>query len=173
MNKVLKIIDKIISFLLSTLVAILAIGIISTVFLRYIFGISYNSFEEFLTICFAAIIFLGSALAIRENQHIQISFFKDTFSQKKQKIIEIIIMVIIIIISVFIINFSIKWISMVGSTVSPASGIPMGIYYLIVPISFSLTIFYCLIDIASKFINIETAKTGYFDDSEIPNLEEN
>ncbi|MGD1818252.1 MAG: TRAP transporter small permease [Pleomorphochaeta sp.] len=168
MNKVLKIIDKIISFILSSLVAILAIGIILTVFLRYIFGISFNFFEEFLTNCFAAIIFIGSALAIREKQHIQISYFKDSFTPKRQEIVEIIIMSIIIIISAFIINYSIKWISMVGSTVSPASGIPMGIFYLMVPISFILTIFYCAIDILGHFIKIDPAISGYFDDADLP-----
>jgi len=174
MNKFIRSIDKITSLIISTLVAILAIGIISTVFLRYLFGISYTSFEEFLTICFAAIIFMGSALAIREKQHIQISYFKESLSEKKQKILEIVIMIFIIIISIFIINYSIKWISMVGSTVSPASGIPMGIFYLIVPISFTLTIFYCLIDILGHFIKINSAKTGYFDDADLhKTMEEN
>ncbi len=174
MNKFIRSVDRITSLIISTLVAVLAIGIILTVFLRYLFGISYNSFEEFLTICFAAIIFMGSALAIREKQHIQISYFKDSMSTKKQKIVDILIMLFIIIISIFIINYSLKWISMVGSTVSPASGIPMGIFYLLVPISFSLTIFYCLIDILGHFIEIIPAKAGYFDDAELPtNLEDN
>ncbi len=168
MNKTIKVVDKIISFILSTLVAILAIGIILTVFLRYIFGISYSSFEEFLTISFAAIVFMGSALSIREKQHIQISYFKDSLSKKKQEILDITIMAFIIFVSVVIINYSIKWISMVGSIVSPSSGIPMGVYYSLVPISFFFTIFYCVVDILSHFIKINPANCGYFDDATIP-----
>jgi TRAP-type C4-dicarboxylate transport system permease small subunit len=149
-------------------VAILAFGIIISVCLRYLFGLSFGSVEELMTIAFAALIFLGSALCIREKQHIGISILKDSFSAKTKTIINVIIMVIVIIVSSVIINYSINWIEVVGATVSPASGIKTGIYYLVVPFSFSLTIFYCVVDILGNFIRILPAESGYFDDSELP-----
>ncbi len=168
MDKILRMTDKVLSFVLSALVAVLAIGIILTVLLRYLFGLSFSSVEELLTIAFAAIIFLGSALCIREKHHIGISIFKDSLSEKKRKIVDILIMVIIIFVSSVIIQYSIKWISVVGTTVSPASGIKTGFFYAVVPISFCLTILYCVVDILNNFIDIKPAQTGYTDDSELP-----
>lgn len=168
MNKTLKIIDRILSFTISALVGTLALGIILSVFLRYVFGLSFSYVEELLTIAFAAIIFLGSALCIREKQHIAISFFKDSLSPNKQKIFDIVLMIMIIFVSCVIIKNSIHWIKVVGSTVSPASGIRTGVFYSMVPFSFCLTIFYCIIDILGHFIEIAPSEAGYFDDAELP-----
>lgn len=168
MNKILKVIDTILSFTISALVAILAIGIILSVFLRYAFGISFSSVEELLTIAFAAIIFLGSALCIREKQHIGISIFKDSLTPNRKKIVNIFIMLFIIFVSSVLVKYSLKWINVVGSTVSPASGIRTGVFYAMVPVSFCLTIFYCIVDILNNFIDVEPANAGYFDDAKLP-----
>lgn len=48
MNKVIKALDKVISFILVVLVGFLAVGISVTVVLRYFFGLSYAMLEEFL-----------------------------------------------------------------------------------------------------------------------------
>lgn len=167
MNSILKKIDKVISVILSSLVAIIAIGIIATVFMRYLFGLSYNFVEEFLTICFASVIFMGSAICVREKQHISITYFVDKLPKKKKIISDIFVMVCIIAVSLIMFIYSIKWINAVGSTVSPSSGIRMGIFYSIVPISSLITIFYCVIDILSNFVYIKPAEAGYFDDAEL------
>ena len=168
MNLFIKKIDKIISIVLSVLVAVLSIGVICGVFLRYFFGISYAWMEEFLTIMFVYTIFLGSALCIREHQHIGISYFVDNFKGVREKISLIFIQVVITFVACVLCLYSIRWITAVGSTLSADSHVPVGIFYTIVPVSSVITVFYCLINIAGNFIHIDEAVTGYFEDDALP-----
>ena len=84
MNKTLKILDKIISTILILLVAFLAVGVTVTIVLRYFFGISFAALEDFLTMSFIFTTLFGSALAIRERQHISISFLADRIAGKSR-----------------------------------------------------------------------------------------
>jgi TRAP-type C4-dicarboxylate transport system, small permease component len=172
MNKLLKIMDKILSVVLSALIAFLAIGVISTVFLRYFFGFSSGAFEEYLTMSFVITCFIGSALSVREKQHISISYFVDKLTGRRKTVSEIVVMVAIIVVSSVVLIYSIRWIMAVGSTISPVSGVKKGFYYIVVPFSSVLTIFYCVIDILGHFINIEPAVSGYFGDDRLPENEE-
>ena len=74
MNKVIQILDKTLSVILIILAAFLAVGVSVTIVLRYFFGISFAALEEFLTMSFIFITLFGSALAIREKQHIAITY---------------------------------------------------------------------------------------------------
>lgn len=168
MNTILMKIDKVISIILSTLISILAIGVISGVFLRYFLGISYGWIEEFLTMLFICTTFLGSALCVREKQHIGITYAVDLLQGMSKTLSSIFIQCIIIVVSSFIFIYSIRWIIAVGSTLSPSSHIPMGYFYCIVPISSFLTIFYSIVNIAGNFIHIDEAETGYFSDDILP-----
>ena len=71
MNTILKYLDKAMSFILIVLVAFLAIGVSVTVVLRYFFGLSFSTLEELLTMAFIFTTLFGSALAIREKQHME------------------------------------------------------------------------------------------------------
>lgn len=168
MNKFLKLFDKTLSVISIVMVGLLAVGVILTVFLRYFFSISYGWVEEFLTMLFVSINFLCTAVCIREKQHISISFFTEKFAGVKKTISDIFIQVCIIAVSVFLCIYSCRWIGSVGSTVSPSSGIPFGIFYSIVPISSVISVFYCFVNILSHFVHIEEAETGYFNEDVLP-----
>ncbi len=167
MNTLIKRIDAFLSVLLTLMVAILATGVIATVFMRYFFSLSYGWFEEFLTMLFVAITFLGSAACIREKQHIGITIVTDTFSGLAKTISSVFIESVYIAVSAFLLVYSLKWIGHVGSTLSPSSGIPFGLYYSVVPIASGFSIFYASVNIAGLFISIPEPITGYFNDEEI------
>lgn len=167
MNLVIKKIDRTLSVILSVMVGVLATGVILTVFMRYFFALSYGWFEEFLTMLFVSITFLGSAVCIREKQHISISILVEKFTGIPQMISTIFIEVVYIAVSVFMLIYSSKWIGAVGSTLSPSSGIPFGYYYLIVPISSVVSILYAGLNILGVFIPIDDPVTGYFTDDVI------
>ena len=84
MNKAIKILDRIISTILIVLVAFLAVGVTVTIVLRYFFGISFAALEEFLTMSFIFITLFGSAIAVREKQHISIAFLADKIVGKSR-----------------------------------------------------------------------------------------
>ena len=131
MNTILKYLDKAMSFILIVLVAFLAIGVSVTVVLRYFFGLSFSTLEELLTMAFIFTTLFGSALAIREKQHISISYLADKIvgkSKKKKIISAFLVDLSILFVSIVMIYFSILWISQVGHLLSPNSHLPMSVY---------------------------------------------
>ena len=171
MNKFLKILDKAISWILIVLVAFLAVGITVTIVLRYFFGLSFSMLEEFLTMSFIFTTLFGSAIAIRERQHIAISFLSDSIAAKSKtaKIVTtILIDASIVFIAGAMVVISSQWIAQVGYLKSANSNLPMGVYYIFVPITFALTVFYAIIDILALFLPIKDADSGYTTDDKLP-----
>ena len=171
MNKTLKILDKIISTILILLVAFLAVGVTVTIVLRYFFGISFAALEEFLTMSFIFTTLFGSALAIRERQHISISFLADRIAGKSRagKVIStILIDASILFVNTFMVIYSCRWISQVGHLLSQNSHLPMKVYYIFMPITFGLTILYTIADIHGLFMKIDEPDEGYSTDDKLP-----
>ncbi|MCR5760400.1 MAG: TRAP transporter small permease subunit [Sphaerochaetaceae bacterium] len=171
MNKLLKVLDKVISVILMVLAGFLAVGVTVTVVLRYFFGLSFSTLEEFLTMSFIFITLFGSAIAIREKQHISISFLADKVvgdSEKKKTISVILVDVSIIFVCAVMFVFSCKWIGQVGHLLSQNSHLPMKVYYVVMPITFALTIIYCIFDILGRFVKIDEADSGYSTDDKLP-----
>jgi len=171
MNKVIKALDKAISFILIVLAGFLAVGISVTVVLRYFFGLSYAMLEEFLTMSFIFITLFGSAIAIREKQHISIGFLADKIvgtSEARRKASTILIDASIIFVCSVMFVYSCRWISEVGDLLSQNSHLPMKVYYVFVPITLALTVFYAVMDILGLFVKIEGADSGYSTDDKLP-----
>lgn len=167
MKQLISGIDKFLSIFGITLNAILVSGVIISVFLRYFFSIAFVESEELLTMVFVATTFFGSALGLREGEHIAITNFVDNASSRASRVFAIICQVIIIFVSLVMFYYSIRMIGKVGKVASPATGIKRGWYYAIIPVSFVFTIFYSVVDIVGQFIPIPAPDKGYDDDSEL------
>ncbi len=175
MNKFLKILDKVISIILMALAGFLAVGVTVTVVLRYFFGLSFSTLEEFLTMSFIFITLFGSAISVRERQHISISFLADKIvgkSEKRKTVSVILVDASIIFVCAVMFIYSSKWIAKVGHLLSQNSHLPMKVYYIVMPISFALTIIYCIFDILGRFFKIDEADSGYSTDDKLPEEEE-
>ena len=171
MNKAIKLMDRLISVILILLVAFLAVGVSVTIVLRYFFGISFAALEEFLTMSFIFITLFGSAIAVREKQHIAISFLADKVmgdSPKKRRIGTILVDSAIILCSLVMVVYSCKWIAQVGHLLSQNSHLPMKVFYIFMPSTFSLTIVYAIIDILGQYIQIDPPEGGYSTDDKLP-----
>lgn len=171
MNKFLKLLDATVSTILEFLVGFLAVGVGVTVILRYFLGISFSTLEEFLTMSFIFITLFGSALAIRERQHIAIAFLADKVvgkSRQKRIVATILVDGSILFVCGVLLYYSCIWISKVGHLLSQNSHLPMGLFYIFMPITFALTILYTIVDILSLFFPIEDADSGYKTDDVLP-----
>ncbi len=168
LNRLIHVVDKVHSTLLTALIAILAIGVIISVILRYFFGLSSAWSEELLTMSFVASTFFGASLCLREKEHISISIFSGSASSLKRKAYSIIVTLIVIAICAVVLRYSLLWISKVGKVPSPATGLPNGLFYFIMPISFSFTIFYAFVNIIAEYIPIDppTTKSVFVGSSE-------
>lgn len=171
MNKALKILDRTVSAILMALVAFLAVGVTVTIVLRYFFGISFAALEEFLTMSFIFITLFGSSIAIREKQHISISFLADKIVGKSRvrKIVSTLLidLSILFVCSVLLV-YSCQWIAKVGHLLSQNSHLPMKVFYIFMPITFGLTILYTLVDILGLFVKIGEPEGGYSTDDKLP-----
>lgn len=171
MNTIIKALDKVLSVILIVLVGFLAVGISVTVVLRYFFGLSFAMLEEFLTMSFIFTTLFGSALGIRERQHISIGFLADKIvgdSAARRKVSTILIDAVIIFVCAVMFISACKWIGEVGDLLSANSHLPMKVYYITVPVSLALTIFYSVVDILGLFVKIENADGGYSTDDKLP-----
>ena len=90
MKQLISGIDKFLSIFGITLNAILVSGVIISVFLRYFFSIAFVESEELLTMVFVATTFFGSALGLREGEHIAITNFVDNASSRARRVFAII-----------------------------------------------------------------------------------
>jgi len=159
--------DRFLSTFGIVLNAVLAGGVVISVLLRYFFSIAFVESEELLTMVFVATTFFGSALGLREGDHIAITNFVELAGAQKRRIIAIICQVVVIFVSAFMIYYSLRMIAKVGRVPSPATGIKRGWYYAIIPTSFVFTIFYSVVDIVGQFITIPAPDKGFEDDSEL------
>ena len=142
-----------------------------TIVLRYFFGISFAALEEFLTMSFIFITLFGSAIAIREKQHISIAFLADRVvgkSRTRKIISTILVDASILFVSVIMVIYSGRWIAQVGHLLSQNSHLPMKVFYIFVPITFCLTIVYGIVDILGLFIRIDEPDGGYSTDDQLP-----
>ncbi len=168
MDKVIVFIDRILSLLGKALVGVLALGVIVSVLLRYVFSISFVWSEEILTMVFVATTFFGAALGLREHEHIAITHFVDRLPRPMRRILLVASNAVIIVVAAFVFYYSVRMIQKVGRVPSPATGIIKGVYYSMVPISFLLTIFYAIVDSIGQFKPVVAPMKGYKDDDELP-----
>ena len=167
MNKFILGLDNVLSILGKALVAILASGVIISVILRYVFSIAFVSSEELLTMVFVATTFFGAALGLREGEHIAVNNFTAMMGERMKRVCAILVEVFIIIVSVVMIIYSMRMIQKVGGVISPATGIARGYYYILMPISFVITIFYAVVNILKLYMHIDDPIKGYKDDFEL------
>jgi TRAP-type C4-dicarboxylate transport system permease small subunit len=138
--------------------------VIGSVFLRYIFGITFIWAEEAITMLFVASSFYGAVLCIKENEHIQIDFLYQRFSPKVKAIMDIIINCVIIFVEFYMTKLSLFWIGKVGNVLTSGMRIPVKFFYYMVPISCTIICLYCVmsivIQIKSMVNNQQTTVEG-------------
>ncbi len=161
MNKILKILDRVLSVWLIFLMGTMTISIILSVILRYVFNITFVKAEEAITMVFVATTFYGAALGIRESDHISITYFRDKAGPSIGKIMDILVNLIIIIVMAFLLKNSLLWIRKVGSIPTPGMQIPAKYFYVMFPVSSILSMLYSAVNIFSIFFNVVTPEYGY------------
>jgi len=120
---------------------LMALLVILTVILRYIFGIGFMWVTELVTYLFIFNIFFGAAIGIIKKEHIAVDVFLKRMPENVQYIINVITEIIIIIVQVQVIRSSIQWISKTGGILTPGLNMPSIYIYIVIPISAVFIIF--------------------------------
>ncbi|KGM98008.1 hypothetical protein Z968_01405 [Clostridium novyi A str. 4552] len=153
-TKLFKIFDKILSTVVIFLMGAMTAIVIISVFCRYLLSVTFIWSEELVSMIFITSSFLGCVIAVKDREHISVSFVVDALPNAIQKILNIISKSLIIFIQGVMIKYSIEWISIAGVPLSPGLRIPLGVFYSVMPISSGLIIMYEILEI----INIITRK---------------
>ncbi len=138
-------IDNTLGWFLAILLAVMVADVLWGVFTRYAIGYQSSWTDELARFLMIWVGMLGAAYASGKNMHIAIDLLPQYLNDKNNKRLDIFISttVILFVLGVFIIGGSrYVYISFTLGQTSPALRIPMGLVYLVFPISGTLIIYY-------------------------------
>lgn len=150
MDKLIELIDQLLLRIVMGVIISIAAVVIVSVFLRYLFGISYVWLQELIVFLFIFSTFFGSALAYYRNEHLAIDILYVKLPDRIKNILDIFFDILILYLNYQIIIVSFKWMDRVGNVVTPGMRIPMSYIYFILPASAFLMIIYLLSNIYRK-----------------------
>ncbi|MBU3176037.1 TRAP transporter small permease [Clostridium estertheticum] len=153
-KKVLNKIDKAIEYICMATLVILVCIVFYQVFTRYILGFTPRWSEETAVILMIWLGFITTAIGVKEGTHLSISALVNFFPKIAQKIIfyfdELAVMLFGIILFIYGKDLTM---STMGSTL-PATQLPSGVLYAVLPVAGVMIIFYTII----RILNLITDK---------------
>jgi len=147
MKKIRASINKIIEAILAFLMAVLTLDVLWQVFTRYVLNDPSPWSEELARFILIWVSILGAAYVSGRKEHIAIDLLQQKSSPENRRKIQWVIDAMIILFALFVLV--IGGYNLVQITISQTSSslqIPLGVIYLIIPISGVLIIFYALTD---------------------------
>lgn len=153
-------IDSLITHAIEKVITVFFMIILGLVFflvvLRYVFSSSIMGANEVVTMLFIYCSALGTAVMVRDREHIKISFFIEKLPIGAKKIVLTINYLLIGTLNVFFTYLSLGWIESTLSFKSQITNIPFWVVELAIPIGCGLVVFYCL----SNILLIHTDKNA-------------
>lgn len=141
----MKLLNKILEWILAGLIILMVVGCFWQIFTRFILKNPSKYTEEFLRYALIWLTMLGVPFAYGKEKHISIQFITKTFQPKNSLITKIGIECLIVILSVFVMIAGGYMVTANASgQISPAMQIPMECYYICIPISGVLMVVYCI-----------------------------
>lgn len=128
--------------LLVLLLTYMSCCMILQIFMRHVMHASLSWSEESIRYAFIWLIFLGFGLAIKEDRHISISFFRDLLPERIRFFISILVNVMFFVYAALMLYYGVEVVGefMASGQTSPALGIPKYLVFLAAPVGFGLVI---------------------------------
>lgn len=152
MNLRLKI-DKILSRVLITIMAVMVVNVLWQVFTRYIVGDPSSFTDELARYLMIWVGILGAAYVSGQNMHVAIDLIPSRSSEKNQKLLKKIVRILIILFAFFALvigGLRLVYISYQLGQQSAALQIPLSLVYIILPLSGGLIIYYKISDLLNQ-----------------------
>jgi TRAP-type transport system small permease protein len=132
------------------LLLLMSLLVVTFVFMRYLFGITFIWAEEAITMLFISTTFFGAVLGVKDNEHININFFVELIPKSIRRYIDIFSDFIILGVQIFMIYLSLEWIGKVGNVLTKGLRLPIRYFYYMMPISSILIGIFCVISIVKR-----------------------
>lgn len=152
LNKIKLFIAKTTEWICMTLVAVLTLSTIISVFLRYVLGRTFIQQEELSTFLFVAAVFLGTATVMHEREHVSVTILQSAMPPTVQKIMMIFQYIVIILVQILLVYASKVWISTNMDFLTPGLRIPYWTIYSLLPISCILSAIVAVIDLIGMLL---------------------
>jgi len=156
-----KIIDKILSWSVIVLMAVITINVLWQVFSRFVLQNPSSFTEELARYMLIWIGILGASYVAGQKLHLAIDLLSTKLKGKPNAILEIFIQLCIFIFSFFVMvigGIRLVYITLQLNQISAALQVPLGYVYLVVPISGAIMMFYSTYFIVDELKKIKLAK---------------
>ena len=144
-SSIKKIIDKILSWIVIVLMAVITINVLWQVFSRFVLQNPSSFTEELARYMLIWIGILGAAYVAGQKLHLAIDLLSTKLKGKPKAVLEIFIQLCIFIFSFFVMvigGIRLVYITLQLNQISAALQVPLGYVYIVVPISGVLMMFY-------------------------------
>lgn len=139
----MKVLNKVIEYILAALVLLMVAGCFWQIFTRFVLSNPSQWTEELLRYALIWLTMIGVPYAYGKEQHLAIGLLTNHFTKKESLLDKIFIEIVVLLLSVFVmVAGGYMVVANAAGQVSPALQIPMEFYYLGVPLCGVLMIFY-------------------------------
>jgi TRAP-type C4-dicarboxylate transport system permease small subunit len=116
--------------------AAILIIVLTAVFFRYVIGHSLPWSDEVVRYLFVQFTLLGTALALRDRQHIRVEFFIEHLPPKLRRGVEALGLVLVLAFNVLLMVFGMRWVFESAGSTTPALGLPLNwVLFAALPVS--------------------------------------
>ena len=146
-------IDSILEKILVIIMSLMVINVLWQVFSRYILANPSSFTDELARYLMIWVGVLGAAYVAGKGNHVAITYFSEKFSPKNYRKVRVFIHLTILVfalLGMLIGGSRLVYITLVLGQLSPALKIPLGLVYLVIPISGALIIFYKILDLKNS-----------------------
>jgi TRAP-type C4-dicarboxylate transport system permease small subunit len=159
-NHLLRKIGYIPEFLLGFTVFVTTVAIFTQVVSRYLFNHPISWVDEFAVLIFAWMIFLGVAIAQKNNEHIGIDIIARVLPPRVQRVLAIFTNIVILLVLAFLFVQGISLTMKTAGLKYPAMEISRGFLYVSIPVMMPLMAFYLIRIIITDLRSFITEDTG-------------
>jgi TRAP-type C4-dicarboxylate transport system permease small subunit len=157
MEKVLRGLDWILDRMTLILVAVLLLVVGLQIFFRYVLNHSLFWSEELARYLFVYLVFLGAAIILRKERHIQVSFFVERLAPPVQKCVALFVDLILLAFAGVVLWQSIKLALVVWTVLTAALLIPWTFVYLGILLSMAAMV---LVILGRSWLHLTGANEG-------------
>ena len=151
MTNVLRYLHKPFELLIAALLLAMAAALLLDVVLRFAISTSLPWSSEFARYSMVWITFIGAALAIRDRDHIQVTFFLTLLPNASRRVALIIIDIILLAFVATMLRYSIGIVETEMGMRTAAMNIPFGYVVLAMPLAGVLMVIFLLADLGRLF----------------------
>ncbi len=127
-------IDKILKFVCSAIMGVMAILVVYQVVARYFFRAPSTFSEELMTYLFIWMSLLGGTYVYGKSEHMSMSFLYNKFPAKLQKVVDYLIQGIGFVFGAALLYGGASIVRLTMNQQTPALGVPMGYLYMVLPV---------------------------------------